>query len=100
MEACVVKEGFRRRVQLMDLSEGSISIDDVAIMFRVSVPTVRKYLDIGLIWNSDREHGRLVFDLVVVRACYERWKRHRGNMTLKQMAHSMQGWVREDIARS
>lgn len=93
----VQKKSRKTRDQLLRMRTGHITIEDVASLFGISLHTARKYNEIGIVWNDDRDAGRLLFDVRIAKACYRQWRGHRADMTLKQISSRMREWVTQDL---
>lgn len=64
---------------------GNIIIEDVAIIFGMSVKNARHYKDLGLIVSVDKEGTRDLFDIVDIRTRKKIIRRLKKDNTLRQI---------------
>ena len=88
--------GGRSREQLLRLTEGYLTIDEVATLFGIKLPTARKYADLGIIWHDEKNGNQNLYSVQLVRHCHRLWKRQRIHMTLREIGRNMGNWVDDD----
>jgi DNA-binding transcriptional MerR regulator len=78
-------EREKRLNKLNELKSGNIYIEDVAVVFDISIKTARGYKDRGLIVSTDKDGTRDLFDIVDIRNRKHRIQQLRRDNTLRQI---------------